>query len=110
MDNFLFQKRNLACNWRMAQIQKKKKNVRPGLEKNTLQKTFFTSVLTIAREIPKKIKGKNPDKMCYDLSENTPTATERMTQKVSLYLLGMSNRIFKFIFKTSQYPFVVSLC
>ena len=42
----------------------KEKNGRPGLEKETLQKTLFTSVLTIAREIPQKIKGKNPDKMC----------------------------------------------
>ena len=42
----------------MAQIQyekkKKKKNGRPGLEKETLQKTLFTSVLTITREIPQK--------------------------------------------------------
>ena len=47
----------------MTQIQKKKKNGRPVLEKKTLQKTFFTSVLTIAREMA-KTKGKNPDKMC----------------------------------------------
>ena len=79
-------------------------------KKKTLQKTFFTSVLTIAREIPKKIEGKNPDKMCCDLCENIPTATERMTQKFSIYLVVMSNHIFKFIFKTSQYPFVASLC
>ena len=46
------------------QKYKKEKNVRAGLEKQTLQKTFFTSVLTIAREIQKKIEGKNPDKMC----------------------------------------------
>ena len=44
--------------------KKKKKNGRPGLEKETLQKTLFTSILTIAREIPQKIEGKNPDKMC----------------------------------------------
>ena len=37
----------------MAQIQKKTKG-RPGLEKKTLYKTFFTSVLAIAREIPTK--------------------------------------------------------
>ena len=43
---------------------KKEKNGWPGLEKTTLQKTFFSSVLTIAREIPKKTKGKNADKMC----------------------------------------------
>ena len=41
-----------------------KKNVRPGLERKTLWKTFFTSVLTIAREIPKQIEGKNSDKIC----------------------------------------------
>ena len=46
----------------MTQIQKNK-NGRPNLEKKTLQKTFFTSVLTIAREMA-KTKGKNSDKMC----------------------------------------------
>ena len=60
-------------------------------KKKTLQKTFFTSVLTIPREIPKKIEGKNPDKMCCDLFENIPTATERMTQKFSIYLVVISN-------------------
>ena len=48
----------------MAQRQKMKQNGRPGLEKGTLRKTLFTSVLTIAREIPQKIKRKNPDKIC----------------------------------------------
>ena len=38
----------------MTQIKKKKKNGRAGLEKDTLEKTFFTSLLTIAREIPQK--------------------------------------------------------
>ena len=41
----------------MAQIQKKIKKIkksRLGLEKETLQKTLFTSVLTIAREISQK--------------------------------------------------------
>ena len=84
----------------------KEKNGRPGLEKETLQKTLFTSVLTIAREIPQKNQRK---KSCQDVSvncfENIPTATETITQKFSIYLLGMSNHIFKFIFKTSQYPF-----
>ena len=37
----------------MTQIQKKKEKDRPVLEKKTLQKTFFTSVLTIAREMAK---------------------------------------------------------
>ena len=32
----------------------KEKNDRPGLEKETLQNTLLTSVLTIATEIPKK--------------------------------------------------------
>ena len=94
----------------MTQIQKKKKMSGQVWKKKTLQRTFSTSVLTIAREIPKKIEGKNPDKMCCDLSENIPTATEKITQKFYIYLLGMSNHIFRFIFKTSQYPFVSSLC
>ena len=47
----------------MTQIQKKKKNGRSVLEKKTLQKTFFTSALTIAREMA-KTKGENPDKLC----------------------------------------------
>ena len=42
---------------------KKEENGRPGLAKETLQKTLFTSVLTTATEIHKKTKGKNPDKM-----------------------------------------------
>ena len=33
-----------------------------------------------------------------------------MTQTFSIYLMGMLNHIFKFIFKTSQYPSVESLC
>ena len=89
--------------------KKKEKTVSTGLEKQALEKTFFTSVLAIAREIPKKFERKNPDKMCCDLSENIPTATETMTQKFSIYLQGMLNHIFKFIFKTSQCPFVASL-
>ena len=94
----------------MTQIQKKKKMSGQVWKKKTLQRTFSTSVLTIAGEIPKKIEGKNPDRCVVNLSENIPTATERMIQKCYIYLLVMSNHIFKFIFKTSQYPFVASLC
>ena len=80
---------------------KKAKNGRPGLEKKTLQKTFFTTVLTIAREIPQKNqKEKSWQDVSVNLSENVPTGTETMTQKFSIYLLGMSKHIFKFIFKT----------
>ena len=46
----------------MTQI-KKRKNGRSVLEKRLFSKTFFTSVLTIARKMP-KTKRKNPDKMC----------------------------------------------
>ena len=35
-------------------VTKKEKNGMPGQEKDTLQKTLFTSVLTIAREITQK--------------------------------------------------------
>ena len=53
----------------MTQIKKKKKrkkrkkNGKPVLEKRLFSKTFFTSVLPIAREMS-KTKGKTPDKMC----------------------------------------------
>ena len=47
----------------MAQIKNKKTpNGRPVLEKKLFSETFFTSALTIGKEMP-KIKKKNPDKM-----------------------------------------------
>ena len=55
-------KTQLALSRQVTQI-KKIKNGRPVLEKRLFSKTFFTSVLTIATEIP-KTKGKNPDKLC----------------------------------------------
>ena len=49
--------------------------------------------------------------MSVNISEDIITATKTMTQKLFyIYLLGMSNHIFKFIFKTSQILFVASLC
>ena len=83
------------------------------MEKKNLQKIFLISVLTITREIPKKKKNEREKSWQYvsvNLSDNIPTATEKMTQKFSRYLLVMSNHIFRFIFKTSKYPFVASLC
>ena len=44
----------------MAQI--KERQASSG-KKRLFSKTFFSSVLTTAREMP-KTKGKNPDKMC----------------------------------------------
>ena len=94
----------------MAQIQRLKKNGRSGLEKQTPQKTLFTSVLTIARELPHKNQKESWQDVPVNLSENIPTATETVTQKCSIiYLLGVSNHIFKLIFKTSQHPLVASL-
>ena len=94
----------------MAQIQRLKKNGRSGLEKQTPQKTLFTSVLTIARELPHKNQKESWQDVPVNLSENIPTATETVTQKFSIiYLLGVSNHIFKLIFKTSQHPLVASL-
>ena len=63
MDKF-FEKQNpsIPRNRQATQIQTNKK-WQLALEKKTLQKTFFTSVLTIAREMA-KTKGKNTDKMC----------------------------------------------
>ena len=42
-----------------------------------------------------------------NLSENILTGTETLTQESSIYLLGMSNHTSNFIFKTSQYPWVI---
>ena len=53
---------------------------------------------------------KSSQDVSVNLSANIPTATEKVTQKFSIYLLEMSNHIFKLIFKTLQYPFVASLC
>ena len=82
------------------------------MEKETLQKTLFTSVLTIARELPQKNQQKKSwQDVSVNLSKNIPTATETMTQKLSIiYLLVMSDHTFKFIFKTSQYPFAACSC
>ena len=44
----------------MTQIKERKNGRRK-------RETFFTSVVTIAREMP-KTKGKNPDKMCQLIS------------------------------------------
>ena len=69
----------------------KEKDGKPGLEKETLQKELFTSVLIIARQLPQKNQR---EKSCQDvsvnLSENILTATETITQKFSIiYLLEM---------------------
>ena len=69
----------------------KEKNDKPGLEKETLQKALFTSVLIVARQLPQKNQR---EKSCQDvsvnLSENILTATETITQKFSIiYLLDM---------------------
>ena len=46
--------------------KKKEKNDRPVLEKKALQKTIFTSVLTIARDMA-KTNVTNTGKMCHQL-------------------------------------------
>ena len=67
--------------------------------------------LAIHSEIPQKNqREKSWQDVSVYLSENIPTATEKTTQKLSIYLLGMSNHTFKSIFKTSQYPFAASFC
>ena len=53
----------------MTQIKKKKEREAISGKKGLFGKTFFTSVLTIAREMP-KTKGKNPDKMCDKMRQN----------------------------------------
>ena len=86
MDNFLFQKQNptIACSRKqMTQIQKRKKTADQFWKKRLFSKTFFTSVLTTAREMP-KTKGKIPDKM-YQLVLKIATAKQKQLRKNPLY-------------------------
>ena len=72
--------------------------------KRLFSETFFTSVLTIARE------SQNPREKSWqdgsvNLFENvTTTITETMTQKSAIDLVETSSNIFNSTFKTSQYP------
>ena len=69
---------------------KKEKKGKTDLEKKTLQRTFFTSVLIIAREIPKKIKReKSWQDVSVNLYENISTGTEIIcifTGNIKLYI------------------------
>ena len=81
----------------------------PGLEKKTLQKTFVTFLSHLSH-----LKKNKSLKFWLDVSVNLcqdiPTATETTTQKSSIYLLGMSNHIFKFIFKNfTKPPLLISI-
>ena len=83
----------------MAQIKKKiKKSLASSGKKRLFSETFFTTVLTTAREMP-KTKGQKPDKMCQLILKTYPQQNRNYTQKPSIDLLGMSNPIFNFIFK-----------
>ena len=70
----------------MTQIQKKKKKKKGDQfwKKKTLQITFFTLVLTIAREMA-KIKVKNPDKMCQLIVLKIQTQQQKQWHKNLLY-------------------------
>ena len=71
---------------------------------------FHISFNHSLRNAKKSQREKSWQDESLNLSKKILTATETMTQKFPTYLLGMSNHIFKFIFKTAQYPFVASLC
>ena len=64
----------------MTQIQRKTKNGWTVLEKKTLQKIFFTSVLTIAREM------ENTDKMCQLIFLKIYPQQQKQWHKNSLYI------------------------
>ena len=69
----------------MTQIQKKKKKWQASSGKKRLfSKTFFTSVLTIATEMP-KTKGKTPDKMCQLILKIYPQKQKQL-RKNPLYI------------------------
>ena len=62
----------------MNKKKKKKRMASHFWEKRLFGKTFSTSVLTIAREMP-KTKEKNPGKICQLISEHIPKITQTMT-------------------------------
>ena len=88
MNNFLFSKQNptIARSRQMTQFQKKKKKwqAKSG-KKKTHQKAYFTSVLTIAREMA-KTKGKNPDKMCQLIFLKIYPQQQKESHKNPLYI------------------------
>ena len=73
-------------------IQIKRKKDKPVLEKRLFSKTYFTSALAIAIEIP-KTKRKNPDKMCQLIHSN---------RNILYTLLEMSSHTLNFTFQTSH--------
>ena len=70
----------------MTQIQRKKKKMTSQFwKKKTLQKRFFTSVLTIAGEM-EKTKGKNPDKYTHSNRNNDAKILYIFTGNVKTYI------------------------
>ena len=81
----------------MTQIQRKTKNGWTVLEKKTLQKIFFTSVLTIAREM------ENIDKMCQLIFLKIYPQQQKQWHKNPLYIYWECQTIYSTSYlKTSQ--------
>ena len=78
-------------------------------KRDSSEDIFHISCNHSSRNAKNNQREKSWQDVSVNLSENIPTATETVAQKFSIYLLGMSNHISKFIFKTSKYPFVASL-
>ena len=93
----------------MAQSKKEKKWQASSGKKDSSKDIFHISFNHSYRN-GKNLREKYWKDVSVNLSENKTTATESMMQKSFIYLLGMSNHKFNFIFKISQYPVVASLC
>ena len=87
----------------MAQIQKEKK-VACQVWKKRLFRRHLSHFCHICHISKKNKSLKFWLDVSVNLCQDIPTATETTTQKSSIYLLGMSNHIFKFIFKNFTKP------
>ena len=87
-----------------------------SLEKKDSSEDIFHIRFSHSYRNPKNQREKSvsvdeKEDVSVNLSENICTHCNRkMTQKSCIYLPGMSNQIFQFVFKTSQYPFATSIC
>ena len=89
---------------------KKEKNGRSMLEKKDSSEYIFCINFNHSQTNVKNQREKYWQNVSVNLPENISTTTETMMPKSFSYLLGTSNHLFSFIFKTSEYPVVASLC
>ena len=103
MNSFLCKnKTQLALSRQIWQKSKQKKG-RPFLEKRLFSKRFHIS-FNHSYGNTKQQREKYRQDVSVNLSEKTPTITQAMTYKFSMYLLGMLNYIENFTILMNESP------